>query len=488
VFTPASEDILNYPIFTEPNQVLNSIKEAKVIFPEIKFPETILSAVKLLRDFRMHIEDFPTKEHVIQIFQLIYEIAGVDLMAESFDRGPEDNNLLLAYYGHILKMCEEEQESFDIRFLGLLLLIILLSNNDLVVSDRGLATQAREFIVDELLTDPLSHQKILEAFCEAYLESEDGQKSKCLAGLPNVTSSSYGFVWLCTLSMLDALDEDQRPFLLNYLVNNWKKYIDQIDEVHREKIIEDVIHCGYLDDLFKIALETKNESSFSFLSFLSKSQEFKNNHKLKLLGFLNTYDTSVWEEILILQEAVELLKSLKEKFPRLQLTEKFSVALQSIANKMLSDEVQIPNELSLYWDSLIKMLPDLETFDKDLYTNYKRKNMQIANANFFDFFGSNLISQSNFENNADLIISDLIKPQLLTYPVKSGNHVLSLFKQIGKRKLNQIIDNEIELATLRQEMENKIDTKALSPAALEIFNQIIEYLPSTHKQYDSENS
>ncbi len=135
-----------------------------MIYPKINFPKTINSAVKLLRDFRLHIHDFPTNEHVIQIFQLIHEIAGVDLMSKSFDRGQEDNNLLLAYYGHILKMCREEGKSVDISFLGFLFFIILLTNHDLNVTGNGLAPNARDFLTDDLLANSLSYPTSLRRF------------------------------------------------------------------------------------------------------------------------------------------------------------------------------------------------------------------------------------------------------------------------------------------------------------------------------------
>ena len=82
----------------------------------------------------------------------------------------------------------------------------------------------------------------------------------------------------------------------------------------------------------------------------------------------------------------------------------------------------------------------------------------------------------NLENNPDTIINDLIKPQLLKHPVKSSEHVLRLFEDCGKIKLGQIINNQGELATLRQEIINEIE-EGLPSTTEDIFTKIIGYLP-----------
>ncbi len=79
------------------------------------------------------------------------------------------------------------------------------------------------------------------------------------------------------------------------------------------KYLNQVIHSGYLDNTFEISFALKNDSSFNCLSALTKSKEFTNSHKRKLLTSLDNFDTSQWEDILKLEEAVKFLHSIKRK-------------------------------------------------------------------------------------------------------------------------------------------------------------------------------
>lgn len=478
VFKPSESNMLRaYPVFGLPSDVLNSIKGARKIYNNVSYPKTIDAAITLLRDSRLQIEEFPTKEHVIHVFFLLNEIIGTGETSKLFNQQPGDNNMLLAYFGYILAKCNESQESTDYQHLGLLLWINLLVNNNLTITDAGFATQARDFILNQLFVETLSYPKILNNFCETYLNCQSEKKSTVLIGIPEIKPAGFGFVCLCTLLILEKLTEDERVFLQNFLVNQWKKFITYTGVELRETIIKKLICNKFLVNFFESVGTIKNDSSFNFLTMLVQSPDFKNSHKLKLLALLEKIEIINWEEILLLEDVLIFLNNVKEKFKRLILTEKYSVALKNIATNLLTNSINLKDEFTKYWDTIIELIPNRETFNKDIFSAFTRNHLTISNPSFLNFFGSCLFSQVNLENNSDTIISELIKPQLLSHPEESSKHVLNLFENCGKRTLRQIITDESDLNMLRQELENKINTSPPSQTTVIIFHQIISFLP-----------